>query len=50
MKKLSFEELAKKANSIASQELLNTIAGGAKGRGDLNACHCDCCHTEAVEF
>ena len=44
MNKLSFEQLANKANSIASDELLNTIAGGLKGKSSLSSCHSDSCH------
>ena len=44
MNKLSFEQLANKANSIASDELLNTIAGGRKGKASLSSCHADDCH------
>lgn len=48
MNKLSFEELAKKANSIASNELLNTIAGGIKGKGSLSGCHSQDCHMNSA--
>ncbi|MDB4902202.1 MAG: hypothetical protein JWQ63_1483 [Mucilaginibacter sp.] len=43
--KLSFEELAKQADLITSEDLLNTIAGGNSVQtGDLSACHLDSCH------
>ncbi len=50
MKKLSLEELAKKAKEVASEELLNTIAGGNSGEKNLNNCHGDGCHNNAAEL
>ena len=41
MSKLSFAELAKKADLIVSNDLLHTIAGGASNYSD---CHTDLCH------
>lgn len=48
MKKLSLDELAKKAELIASDELLNTIAGGNSGKDNLSGCHADSCHMESA--
>lgn len=48
MKKLSFEELAKKAKEVASEELLNTIAGGNSGEKNMNNCHANECHNDAT--
>ena len=45
MSKLSFAELAKKADSIVSDELLNTIAGGIAA--PFNECHTDNCHVHS---
>ena len=42
MSKLSFAELAKKANTVVADELLNTIAGGAAE--PFSDCHTDDCH------
>ena len=42
MSKLSFAELAKKADAIVSDELLNTIAGGKAE--PFSDCHTDDCH------
>ncbi|WP_196895241.1 hypothetical protein [Aureivirga marina] len=48
MKKLSFDDLVKKADTIASDELLNTIAGGTRGKGGFNSCHGNNCHPMAA--
>ncbi len=48
MKKLSFEELVKQAEAVASNELLNTIAGGVRGLSDLGSCHSEGCHTASI--
>lgn len=47
MSKLSFAELAKKADSIVSDELLNTIAGGVAA--PFQDCHTDNCHLHSAE-
>jgi hypothetical protein len=44
MSKLSLADLAKKADSVVSEELLNTIAGGLVPFSD---CHSDSCHHSA---
>lgn len=44
MKKLSIADLAKRSNDVASQELLNTISGGA-GRVSTSDTAFDACHT-----
>lgn len=46
MSKLSFAELAKKADSIVSEDLLNTIAGGLAK--PFNECHTDNCHLHSA--
>jgi len=46
MSKLSFAELAKKADSIVSNELLNTIAGGVAA--PFSDCHTDNCHLHSA--
>ena len=37
MSKLSLDALKERANSVASEELLNSISGGT-----ANDCHCTC--------
>ena len=46
MSKLSLAELAKKAESVVADELLNTIAGGIVPFSD---CHSDSCHHSAAK-
>lgn len=50
MSKLSFDELAKKAKEVASDELLNTIAGGKRGKEQFNNCHGDGCHNMSTRM
>jgi len=46
MNKLSIADLEKRSELVASQELLNTIAGGAgtKASSKFSSCHSDDCH------
>ena len=43
MNKLSMDALAQRANAIASDELLNTIAGGLASEV-MSGCHTNDCH------
>ncbi|MEM9549359.1 MAG: hypothetical protein AAGA77_25530 [Bacteroidota bacterium] len=50
MNKLSIADLEKRSESVASQELLNTIAGGASKSGAFDSCHNDSCHDAPADI